>query len=137
MNCLNCAKVLLPANGRKNIGDKKYCNNSCQHEYQTSLKIKDFLEGKYIGKLLQFRNSGEGEWPRRLLKEKQGYKCACCGISHWQENEITLEVNHKDGDAANNILENLEFLCPNCHSQTDTYRAKNKNSARTYRRKVL
>ena len=135
MHCINCSKELLPPKGRKNIGDKKYCNNSCQHEYQTKVKMQDFLEGKYVGKLLQFRNSGDGEWTRRLLTKEKGYKCACCGVNSWQGKDITLEVNHIDGDASNNILENLEFLCPNCHAQTDTYRAKNKNSARTYRRK--
>lgn len=132
MECLNCNKILLPAKGRSSVGDKKYCNNKCQAEYQTKLKIADFLKGKYVGKLLQFRT---GEWPRRLLQEHFGYSCACCGITSWQGTNLTLEVNHKDGNAANNILDNLEFLCPNCHSQTDTYRAKNKNSARTYRKK--
>jgi hypothetical protein len=135
MHCLNCSKELLPAKGRKSIGDKKYCNNVCQHEYQTSVKMQNFLDGKYVGRLLQFRNSGDGEWTRRLLKEKQGYVCACCRISSWQGMDLTLEVNHKDGDAMNNVLENLEFLCANCHSQTDTYKAKNKNSSRAYRRK--
>ena len=136
MLCINCSKELLPSKGRKSIGDKKYCNNACQHEYQTKVKMQNFLEGKYIGKLLQFRNSGDGEWTRRLLTKEKGYNCACCGVSSWQGKDITLEVNHIDGNAANNILENLEFLCPNCHAQTDTYRAKNKNSARTYRRKI-
>ena len=136
MHCLNCNKQLLPPKGRKSLGDKKYCDNSCQHEYQTKVKMQDFLNGKYVGKLLQFRNSGDGEWTRRLLVQKKGYKCACCEIDSWQGKDITLEVNHIDGDASNNILENLEFLCPNCHAQTDTYRAKNKNSARTYRKNM-
>ena len=131
MNCLHCSTLLLPAKGRKSLGDKKYCNNTCQQEYQTSQKKKDFLEGKYVGQLLQFRS---GDWTRRLMKESLGYHCAVCGINEWQNKSLTLEVNHKDGNAENNVLDNLEFLCPNCHSQTDTFRAKNKNSARSYRR---
>jgi hypothetical protein len=41
---------------------------------------------------------------------------------------LTLEIDHIDGKCFNNTLENMRFLCPNCHSQTDTYKAKNKSS---------
>jgi len=37
-----------------------------------------------------------------------------------------MELHHVDGDRTNHLLENLEMICPNCHSQTDNYRAKNK-----------
>ena len=96
--------------------------------------MQDFLNGKYVGKLLQFRHSGDGEWTRRLLIEEKGYKCAKCAIFEWHHKSLTLEVNHIDGDALNNVLDNLEFLCPNCHSQTDTFRAKNLVSSRSHRK---
>ena len=41
------------------------------------------------------------------------------------EQLIAPELNHKDGDSSNHLLPNLEFLCPNCHSQTPTYRSRN------------
>lgn len=47
--------------------------------------------------------------------------CECCGISSWNGKELTMQIHHKDGDHFNNLPENLEILCPNCHSQTDTY----------------
>jgi 5-methylcytosine-specific restriction endonuclease McrA len=125
MHCLNCNNELIPTKGRKNLRGKKYCNNSCQHEYQSKNKMQSFLDGKNSGQLFQIRG-----WSRRLLIDKKGYKCESCKIESWLEKDITLEVHHIDGNASNNILENLEFLCPNCHSQTDTFRAKNKNSAR-------
>ncbi len=58
------------------------------------------------------------------------YKCACCGINSWQDQPLTLELEHKDGDSFNNDLDNLEYLCPNCHSQTATFRGKNKNTGK-------
>lgn len=55
------------------------------------------------------------------------YKCVNCGCDgHWQGGEISLEIDHIDGDNSNNELTNLRYLCPNCHALTDTYRGKNK-----------
>ena len=65
---------------------------------------------------------------RRLLKDHLlKYECAIChnqGI--WQNQDLCLQVDHIDGNASNNELSNLRFLCPNCHSQTDTFGNKNK-----------
>lgn len=61
-----------------------------------------------------------------LMKGFKKYKCEECGISDWNGKELTLQVHHKDGDHFNNILDNLQVLCPNCHSQTNTYCSKNK-----------
>ena len=52
------------------------------------------------------------------------YKCECCGISEWNNKDITLQLHHKDGNRNNNSLDNLQILCPNCHSQTDSYCGK-------------
>ena len=46
-------------------------------------------------------------------------------MSEWLGKPITLEVHHKDGNHQNNELENLQLLCPNCHSYTDNWRGKN------------
>lgn len=43
------------------------------------------------------------------------------------EFDVSLELDHIDGDPTNNEKSNLRFLCPNCHATTDTYRSKNKN----------
>lgn len=85
------------------------------------VKLKDILNGNaYIA---------PGKLKIKLISK--GYKkyvcekCGCNGI--WMGEEITLELHHIDGDRYNNKLENLEILCPNCHSQTKTYRSRNKN----------
>lgn len=59
------------------------------------------------------------------LKEN---KCECCGIDSWNGSQIKCELDHIDGDRTNHRLHNLRMLCPNCHSQTDTFRSKKRNA---------
>ena len=54
------------------------------------------------------------------------YKCAICGISHWNNKHLVLQLDHINGDNRDNRIENLRLLCPNCHSQTETFCRKNK-----------
>lgn len=53
------------------------------------------------------------------------YKCAICGCTEWQGRTLSLELDHINGINNDNRLENLRFLCPNCHSQTSTYGSRN------------
>jgi hypothetical protein len=62
----------------------------------------------------------------RLLKEGVFEpRCAACNLESWQGQAIPLELDHKDGDRFNNLIDNLRLLCPNCHALTPTYRGKN------------
>jgi len=70
---------------------------------------------------------------RKHLTREYGYHCAICNISEWQGQKITLQVDHIDGNAGNNNPENLRLICPNCHSQTKTFGARNKGSGRASR----
>lgn len=65
---------------------------------------------------------------RALIESDREYKCERCGLgSEWNGKEITLEVDHIDGEWLNNLIDNLRFMCPNCHSQEPTNRSwKNK-----------
>ena len=72
------------------------------------------------------------------MLEKNNYKCELCG---WGEENtythtILLEIHHIDGDYTNNKEENLQVLCPNCHSLTETYKSHNKNG-RKRRKKYI
>lgn len=62
----------------------------------------------------------------RLVKEKLiMYLCSICGIDSWQNKKLSLQIDHINGVSNDNRLENLRFLCPNCHSQTSTFSGKN------------
>lgn len=56
-----------------------------------------------------------------------GYEA--CGLTEWPSDPISLELHHINGDGQDNRLENLTLLCPNCHSQTDTWGGRNKGKA--------
>lgn len=96
---------------RKN--NKNYSNHSNQEKSVYEYLINGITCSSYKLKNKLF---AEG------LKEK---RCEICGITNWLGNEISFQLHHKDGNNTNNILPNLQILCPNCHSQTDNYAGKN------------
>ena len=53
------------------------------------------------------------------------HMCCKCGIVEFHGIKVPLELEHINGDTSDNRLENLTLLCPNCHSQTDTYAGRN------------
>jgi len=75
---------------------------------------------------------------KKYLVETRGEHCEECNVGNsYNGKPLTLTVDHVDGDSDNNFPNNLRLLCPNCHSQTDTFKGRNKkNSARSrYQRK--
>lgn len=87
---------------------------------QKTICLEDIIFGRYKQK---YKGS--------VLKDrliKAGYKihqCERCGLTEWLGDPIPLQMHHKDGNHDNNLLENLELLCPNCHALTDTFAGKN------------
>ena len=89
------------------------------------LDYSHFRLGRAPEKVL-CRSNKRGDLRGALLKSEREYKCEECGLtSKWQEKKLTLHVDHIDGDNENHEASNLRFLCPNCHSQTDTFSWKN------------
>lgn len=119
--CLNCGKELEGRKKSKNI----FCDCTCQHEYEYKEYIRRWKNGEENGLNGEY---GISNHIKHYLFEKHNCKCEKCG---WGEiNEFTgtipLEVHHIDGDYTNNKEENLQVLCPNCHSLTKTYKNHNK-----------
>jgi len=84
------------------------------------IKLNEILGGEHP----QFQTY---KLKKRLLKEDLIVNaCAICDIRIWNDKPLNLELDHIDGDRVNHSLSNLRLLCPNCHSQTDTYRSKNR-----------
>ena len=74
---------------------------------------------------------------RERYKKKTGIeRCENCGLSHWLEKPIPLEIHHINGINTDNRIENLQLLCPNCHALTDNYRGRAHLSALSEKRDV-
>lgn len=106
--CLYCGQTT-----KKN---RLYCNKNCQEAY----KLKQWLEGRTNGSKKSGKFKG---YVKQYLMVINNHSCQRCGWSEMNiySNTIPLEVHHKDGNKFNNNLENLELLCPNCHSLTDSH----------------
>lgn len=66
---------------------------------------------------------------KRIIRRENliDYKCSECGVGEiWNGKELSLHLEHKNGINNDHRLDNLTFLCPNCHSQTTTYSNRNK-----------
>ncbi|HEY2653382.1 MAG TPA: helix-turn-helix domain-containing protein [Solirubrobacteraceae bacterium] len=75
---------------------------------------------------------GRDNLKMRLTKEglKDG-SCERCGMRDWRGKPVSMALHHINGDRLDNRLDNLELLCPNCHSQTDTYSGRNGHRRRS------
>ena len=120
-NCKNCGKLIIK---RNNV----FCNSKCCAEYITKTKISDWLQCPE-----HFSKENMPDFIRRYLIDKyQG--CQICG---WNEiNSYTgkspLQVHHIDGNCLNNDINNLQLLCPNCHSLTNTFGTLNNGNSKRY-----
>ena len=121
--CLNCGKEFIKYPNKIN----KFCSNKCQGEFSHKKAYKLFLEGDES----IMRGNYNPKPFKDFILEEQGDVCAICGIPPiWNEKSLVFILDHIDGNAANNRRDNLRCICPNCDSQLDTYKSKNKNSKR-------
>lgn len=120
--CEFCGKEFTPI--RHQV---RFCSQECDHKRKHIEAYKDFIENndKYC----------RGNYTPKAFKkefiEEQGGRCAICGCKPEHNNKpLVFIIDHIDGDASNNKRENLRMICPNCDSQLDTFKSKNKSSKR-------
>jgi 5-methylcytosine-specific restriction endonuclease McrA len=91
---------------------------------ERKFNLKDILGGEHP----QYPT---GKLKRRLLEKNIFVNvCSECGVKDWNNKKLVMQLDHIDGNSHNHKLENLRMLCPNCHSQTDTYCGKNVKNKR-------
>lgn len=112
---------------KKRTTNPKYCSSKCsdvsrKREWERKLLNGEITYGYTNGQV------------RRWLLENREHRCESCKLTEWMGQPINLTMEHKDGNACNNVPSNLLLLCWNCHSMTPTFGHKNKNGNRDYRK---
>ena len=115
--------------GNNYRGNGKTCSRKCSDNLKKESKIRLWLEGSHNG---MRGKTSTAYWIKSYLIETYGNQCMKCG---WGEvnphtNKVPIELSHIDGDFTNNNLDNLELICPNCHSLTNSYKGANKKNGR-------
>jgi len=147
MNCKYC-------NGEYRVGCGTFCSRACCNKArgprseQTKAKIAQSVKEHHLSgsrnystlkavnadpiKRLKAKNtwvskrdynvahfSSIGRWIREEIDS-----CEVCGLNTWRDLPLPLEVHHVDGNKKNNLRENLQVLCPNCHALTPNWRGR-------------
>lgn len=119
-SCINCGKDTF---------NLEFCSKECKSEYEYKQYIERWKQGLETG--MRGKEAISNKIKKYLL-EKYNNSCQICGWSEVNKftNRIPLQVHHLNGDCTDNREENLQLLCPNCHSLTENYGSRNKNSTR-------
>lgn len=104
-----------------------YCSNKCKKEHEYQEYIKRWKLGIETGLYGKFALSN---YIKRYMFEKHNHKCEKCGWGEVNQytGRIPLQIHHIDGNCTNNNEDNLQLLCPNCHSLTNNYCGANKKA---------
>lgn len=107
-----------------NHSSGKFCSNVCAANYKYTIWLERWLIDEENGSS-NSKTDGCNKRVGRYFRENI-HNCEECGIGReWNGKALILEIDHTDGNRKNNKRSNLKYLCPNCHSQTPTFRAKN------------
>jgi len=122
--CINCNRQYLSTQKVS-----KYCSKQCEVDFKTNEKYIHYLKNQdHYNKIINTTFL-----KRHVLKEQNNCCDICGNKNEWNGKLLVFVLDHINGDASNNKRENIRLVCPNCDSQLDTYKSKNKNSARKKR----
>lgn len=130
--CITCGKIIIQK------WAYKFCSNKCQRKFLYNKYITHWKQGLETG-VIGIKTKTLSGHIERYIREKYGNKCSICGWNkkHPITNVVPLEIDHIDGNSANNVEENLRLICANCHSLTPTFKNLNKGNGRSWRLKLL
>lgn len=119
-NCLECEKITI---------NKKFCSRKCNTNFTYKENIEKWLAGQIAGGDYH----GVSPFVRKYLINERGNKCENCG---WSEinlvtNKIPIQIHHFD-DPLNHSVNNLQLLCPSCHSLTPNFGRHGKGRKQRY-----
>ena len=117
-----------PRNQCKNCGNEckySYCSNSCQG----ILKMKEIEESYFKGESIPSATP-----LKKIILRRDGHCCSICKTTDWFGNVVPLVLDHIDGNATNNLPENLRLVCGNCDMLLPTYKSKNRGNGRHSRK---
>jgi len=152
MKCLNCNSEIISKSAKKFCSSSCSAKYNNKHRMPRTLesrkKTSDAVKNTYINKPDNIKKQNQINRLRAYSKSHLNYlfnnpfdelayqskrtriiieqecKCAKCGLSEWMGEPICFEMDHIDGDKKNNTRNNLEILCPNCHSNTPTWKGR-------------
>ena len=112
----------------RNRRNTKHCSRACSNIARTGISYRRGQPHSETAKL---------KHQKEFIINRDGEKCSICGLPPtWNDAPLTLQVDHIDGDHKNNEWGNLRMVCPNCHTQTETYGGKNVKYRETFRKRV-
>jgi hypothetical protein len=118
VQCAHCSK---------DTHNGKFCSTDCSFRFKEASLLKRILDDSIVGTVAL---------KRYVLSLNP--KCSLCPCTdEWNGLKLVLHLDHIDGDSDNDRLSNVRLLCPNCHSQTETYCSRNKTNPNSKRSKRL
>lgn len=108
---------------KKKFAQEKWGYHSITSEHRKAIgfsvrkkAIKDLLEAEF--------NTLSDYQQRKILLLENDYRCQKCNVGEWEGEQLPLEIHHINGDRKDKRRENVELLCPNCHSITPNWKTK-------------
>lgn len=119
--CKQCGKEFYPNYSSKSL----FCSIQCHRNFLYREYIRRWKLGEESGIQSKYDVSNH---IRRYLFEKHNCRCQRCewGEQNMFTGKVPLQIHHIDGNCLNNKEDNLQLLCPNCHSLTETFGSRNR-----------